>query len=43
LKTNPPTFTPTREPLDVEHWLHVMEQKFLLLDITEELKVCFVA
>jgi hypothetical protein len=41
LKTNPPTFTLTREPLDAEHWLHVMEQKFLLLDITEELKVRF--
>jgi hypothetical protein len=25
LKTNPPTFTPTTEPLDVEHWLRVME------------------
>jgi hypothetical protein len=43
LKTNPPTFTLTREPLDVEHWLRVMEQKFLLLDITEQLKVCFAA
>jgi hypothetical protein len=43
LKTNPPTFMPTREPLDAEHWLHVMEQKFLLLDITEELKVRFAA
>jgi hypothetical protein len=43
LKTNPPTFTPTREPLDAEHWLRVMEQKFLLLDITEELKVRFAA
>jgi hypothetical protein len=43
LKTNPPTFTLTREPLDAEHWLRVMEQKFLLLDITEELKVRFAA
>jgi hypothetical protein len=36
-------FTPTTEPLDAEHWLHVMEQKFLLLDITKELKVRFAA
>jgi hypothetical protein len=27
LKTNPPTFMPTAEPLDVEHWLRVLEQK----------------
>jgi hypothetical protein len=25
LKTNPPTFTPTAEPLDAEHWLRVLE------------------
>ena len=28
LGTHPPTFTLTVEPLDVEHWLHIMEQKF---------------
>jgi hypothetical protein len=43
LKTNPPTFTPTTEPLDVEHWLCVLEQKFLLLTVTDEQKVCFAA
>jgi hypothetical protein len=25
LKTNPPTFTPTAEPLDAEHWLRVLD------------------
>jgi hypothetical protein len=43
LKTNPPTFTPTAEPLDAEHWLRVLEQKFLLLTVTDEQKVCFAA
>ena len=28
LKTHPPTFTPTTEPLDVEYWLRILEQKF---------------
>jgi hypothetical protein len=36
LKTNPPTFMPSVEPLDAEHWLHVLEQKFLLLTVTDE-------
>jgi hypothetical protein len=43
LKTNPPTFTPTAEPLDAEHWLRVLEQKFLLLMVTDEQKVRFAA
>jgi hypothetical protein len=43
LKTNPPTFTPTAEPLDAEHWLRVLEQKFLLLTVTDEQKVRFAA
>jgi len=43
LKTHPPTFTPTAEPLDMEHWLHILEQKFLLLTITKEQKVRFAA
>ena len=38
---HPPTFTPTAEPLDVEHWLRILEQKFLLLTVTDEQKVCF--
>jgi hypothetical protein len=42
LKTNPPTFAPTAEPLDAEHWLRVLEQKFLLLMVTDEQKVRFV-
>jgi hypothetical protein len=36
-------FTPMKEPLDAEHWLHVMEQKFQLLTITKELRVYFAA
>ncbi|XP_066341848.1 uncharacterized protein [Miscanthus floridulus] len=43
LKTHPPTFTLSVEPLDAEHWLHILEQKFLLPTITEEQKVRFVA
>jgi hypothetical protein len=43
LKTNPPMFTPTAEPLDAEHWLRVLEQKFMLLTVTDEQKVRFAA
>ena len=28
LKIYLPTFTPTVEPLDAEHWLCILEQKF---------------
>ena len=42
LKTHPPTFAPIDEPLDAEHWLHILEQKFLLLNVADEQKVCFV-
>ncbi|XP_066341362.1 uncharacterized protein [Miscanthus floridulus] len=41
LKTHPPTFTPLAEPLDVEHWLRILEQKFLLLNMADEQKVSF--
>ena len=43
LGTHPPTFTPTAEPLDTKHWLHILEQKFQLLTVTEEQKVSFAA
>ena len=43
LGTHPPTFTPTAEPLDAEHWLHILEQKFELLNVTDEQKVYFAA
>ena len=43
LKTHPPTFTPTDEPLDAEHWLCILEQKFLLLNVADEQKVRFAA
>ena len=36
LKAHSPTFTPTAEPLDAEHWLCILEQKFQLLTVTEE-------
>jgi hypothetical protein len=39
---HPPTFTLMVEPLDAEHWLRILEQKFLLLTVTEEQKVRFV-
>ena len=38
---HPPTFTPSAEPLDAEHWLRILEQKFLLLTMTDEQKVRF--
>ena len=41
LKTHPPTFTLTDEPLDAEHWLRILEQKFLLLNVADEQKVRF--
>ena len=28
LGKHPPTFTPTAKPLDTEHWLRILEQKF---------------
>ena len=43
LNMHPPTFTPMVEPLDAEHWLRILEQKFLLLTVTEEQKVRFAA
>ena len=43
LGTHPPTFTPTTEPLDAEHWLRILEQKFQLLNVTDEQKVSFAA
>ena len=36
-------FTPSAKPLDAEHWLHILEQKFLLLNVMDEQKLCFVA
>ncbi|XP_066320264.1 uncharacterized protein [Miscanthus floridulus] len=36
-------FTLTAEPLDVEHWLRILEQKFQLLNVMDEQKVCFAA
>ena len=36
---HPPMFMPMAEPLDTEHWLRILEQKFLLLTITDEQRV----
>ena len=41
LGTHPPMFMLTAEPLDMEHWLHILEQKFQLLNVTDEQKVRF--
>ncbi|XP_066384664.1 uncharacterized protein [Miscanthus floridulus] len=38
LKTHPPTFAPSDEPLEAEHWLRTMEQKFWLLGVADEQK-----
>ena len=43
LKTHPPMFMPSDEPLEAEHWLRTMEQKFRLLGVTDEQKVYFAA
>ena len=43
LKTHPPMFTLSAKPLDAEHWLRILEQKFLLLNVTDEQKVRFAA
>ena len=40
-RPHPPTFTLTDEPLEAEHWLRILEQKFLLLNVADEHKVCF--
>ena len=34
---------PFDEPLEAEHWLRTMEQKFRLLGVVDEQKVYFVA
>jgi hypothetical protein len=41
--THPPLFTEAGEPLEADHWLHVMESKFRLLRYTEVQKTLFVA
>jgi len=41
LKTHLPMFTPMAKPLDAKHWLCILEQKFLLLTVTDEQKVRF--
>ena len=40
---HPLMFTPSAEPLDVEHWLCILEHKFLLLNVTDEQRVRFAA
>jgi hypothetical protein len=39
--THPPLFTEAGEPLEVDHWLRVMESKFGLLCYTEVQKTLF--
>ena len=40
--TNPPIFTRGKDPMVVDHWLRAIEQKFTLLQCTEDEKVNFV-
>jgi hypothetical protein len=41
--THPPLFTEAGEPLEVDHWLRVIESKFGLLHCTEVQKTLFTA
>ena len=36
LKNHAPTFTPSDESLEAEHWLHTLEQKFWLVGVIDE-------
>jgi hypothetical protein len=38
---HPPLFTEAGEPLEADHWLRVMESKFMLLRYTEVQKTLF--
>ena len=40
---HPPVFSRAAEPMEAEHWLCTMEQKFALLWVNDELKVLFAA
>jgi hypothetical protein len=42
-KTRPPLFVKAEEPLEVDEWLRVMEQKFWLIRCTETQKPLFAA
>ena len=41
VRTNPPIFIGGRDPMVVDHWLRAMDQKFTLVQCTEEEKVNF--
>jgi hypothetical protein len=43
LETRPPIFIKAEEPLEVDAWIRVMEQKFGLIQCTETQKPLFVA
>jgi hypothetical protein len=43
LATQPPIFTEASEPLEVDHWLRIIESKFDILNCTENQKTLFVA
>jgi hypothetical protein len=38
LDTKPPLFKEAKEPLQADEWLNTIEQKFRLLQLTDELK-----
>jgi hypothetical protein len=43
MDTRPPTFAKTKEPLEADEWLRVLEQKFGLMQCTEVQKPYFAA
>ena len=43
MDTKPPSFREAEEPLQAEEWLNTVEQKFLLLWLTEGLKAEYAA
>jgi hypothetical protein len=43
LATQPPLFAETTNPLEANHWLHVTESKFGLLQCSEFQKILYAA
>jgi len=43
MDTKPPVFKEALEPLEADEWINTMEQKFRLLQMTEELKAEYAA
>ena len=43
MDTKPPVFKEALEPLEADEWINTTEQKFCLLQLTEELKAEYAA